>query len=63
MLAIRAPRMFDGEGFEAGAVTVLVERMRPKPIEPERPFADRAVVADHANQRSAEISADRVMRP
>ena len=34
-----------------------------KSIEPERPFAHRGIVAEHANQRSAEISADRVMRP
>jgi len=53
------------ELFGVGRSTIYrtIERMRPKPIEPERPFADRAVVAEHANQRSAEISADRVMRP
>jgi hypothetical protein len=28
MLAIRAPRMFDGEAFKAGAVTVLVDAGR-----------------------------------
>jgi DNA invertase Pin-like site-specific DNA recombinase len=45
------------ELFGVGRSTIYrtIERMRPKPIEPERPFADRAVVAEHANQRSAEI--------
>jgi DNA invertase Pin-like site-specific DNA recombinase len=53
------------EPFGVGRSTIYrtIERMRPKPIEPERPFAHRGIVAEHANQRSAEISADRVMRP
>jgi DNA invertase Pin-like site-specific DNA recombinase len=53
------------ERFGVGRSTIYrtIERMRPKSIEPERPFVHRAIVAEHANQRSAEISADRVMRP
>jgi predicted DNA-binding transcriptional regulator YafY len=53
------------ELFGVGRSTIYrtIQRMRSKSIEPERPFADRAIVAEHANQRSAEISADRVMRP
>jgi DNA invertase Pin-like site-specific DNA recombinase len=53
------------ELFGVGRSTIYrtIERMRPKSIEPERPFVHRAIVAEHANQRSAEISADRVMRP
>ena len=38
------------ELFGVGRSTIYrtIERMRPKPIEPERPFADRAIVAEHA---------------
>jgi DNA invertase Pin-like site-specific DNA recombinase len=45
------------ELFGVGRSTIYrtIERMRPKPIEAERPFAHRAVVAEHGNQRSAEI--------
>ena len=38
-------------------------RMRPKPIEPERPLTHiLAAVAEHPNPRSAEIAANRVTR-
>jgi hypothetical protein len=58
------------ELFGVGRSTIYrtIDRMRPKPIEPERPFAHLVPpvvppVAEHPKQRSAEISADRVTRP
>ena len=51
-------------GVGRSTIYRTIDRMWPKPIEPERPFAHLVPpVAEHPKQRSAEISADRVTRP
>ena len=53
------------ELFGVGRSTIYrtIQRLRPKSIEPERPFAHRAIVAEHTNQRTTEISGNSVVQP
>ena len=45
-------------GVARSTIYRTIERMRPKSIEPERPFADRAIVAEHT-----QISAPQKYQP
>jgi hypothetical protein len=67
VLGVGDDRIYVDHGLTGGwpwpPVELVTRWWLHKSIEPERPFAHRGIVAKHANQRSAEISADRVMRP